>query len=289
MLRKVLNLPWIDPIRRRQQPPVGFQTLARRCHPGFEADQGLIPVRASFQVASQLNDHCFQRHLLAVDAICRPLRSPEKDRLPIIAAAHQQVAQGWIPVAKDEDILMGLQSLHLPWRHMFEVLVRDRARHHSLAQLQVALEAFGSNDHRAPNILGSSSHGWISKVIVEHYMRGVWAKSLSCQYNCGVSTPAIEPCDLFEQKSAEFVWQSYTLLVSNTRSQFQFKKKDCTSIATHSADVKTRMMHSASGQVMQLQGVNSIKRVAQTLWHAEQVVKTKFNQPFLVQVKDPSA
>ena len=121
MSRKVLNLPWIDPIRRRQQPPVGFQTLARRCHPGFEADQGLIPVRAIFQVASQLNDHGFQRHLLAVDAICHRCRSPEKDRLPIVAAAHQQVAQGWIPVAKDEDILMGLQSLHLPWRHMLEV------------------------------------------------------------------------------------------------------------------------------------------------------------------------
>ena len=216
MLHKVLNLPWIDPIRRWQQPSVGFHTLARRCHPGFEADQGLVPIRASFQVGSQLNDHCFQRHLLAVDAICRRLRSPEKDRLPIVAAAHQQVAQGWIPVAKDEDILMGLQSLHLPWRHMLEVLVRDRARHHSLAQLQVALEAVGSNDHHAPNILGSSSHAWISKVIVEHYMRGVWAKSLSCQCNCEVSTPATEPCDLFEQKSAGLVWQSYTLLVSNT-------------------------------------------------------------------------
>ena len=159
MLHKVLNLPWIDPIRRWQQPSVGFHTLARRRHPGFEADQGLVPIRASFQVGSQLNDHCFQRHLLAVDAICRRLRSPEKDRLPIVAAAHQQVAQGWIPVAKDEDIFLGLQSLHLPWWHMFEVLVSDRARHHSLAQLQVVLEALGSNDHHAPNILGSSSHG----------------------------------------------------------------------------------------------------------------------------------
>ena len=187
-------------------------------------------------MASQLNDHGFQRHLLAVDAICHRCRSPEKDRLPIVAAAHQQVAQGWIPVAKDEDILMGLQSLHLPWRHMLEVLVRDRARHHSLAQLQVALEAVGSNDHHAPNILGSSSHAWISKVIVEHYMRGVWAKSLSCQCNCEVVPLQLNPA-IYLNKNLQGLFGSLI--------HFLFQ--------THS-DVKTRMMHSTIGQVMQLQG-----------------------------------